>query len=707
MKIEEQDNQTTRASLELLYNISREVAAALDLRTVLQRVLFLSIKNVQAVSGSIIVLDAHGQPVESAIITGLRVHSHTTQQLRIIFERGLAGWVFRNRQATLVPDTTRDDRWLRRPDDAKDRTGAKSAVSAPILAQDKLVGVVTLVHTETGFFTEEHLHLVQAIADQAGIAILNARLYAESQRQANAMTALAESANVINASLKQDEVIMRILEQVTRALRVEVVSLALIDNQTNELVFHASTGEKSQSVVGLRLGLEHGIAGWVATHGKATIVPETRQDPRFFPDIDQMLGFKTRAIACAPIRLRGAVIGVLEALNPIDHYFEPDALVVLSGIGNLAGTAIRHAQLFEQIEAAHQRYRELFEDSIEAIVITDWQGQVQEANRQANDMSRLEKETLHQLTITDLGVVDQEQVGKNFQELHSGETISYESKLVTEYAGEIPVQVYVREVYIEGVSHLQWILQDITERKNLDNLRNDLLSMIYHDLRSPLANVVSSLDVLETMMPLEDNPTYQSLLNIAVRSTERIQRLTNSLLDIRQLEAGSAIINRECIDPSRLIHEAIEAVQPIADGKTQTIDVHISPSLPEINVDIDMIRRVIINLLENASKYTPIESWIGISGTAVPGGVEFCIEDNGPGIEPVDRDRIFDKFTRLQTINGPKGIGLGLAFCRLAIEKHGGKIWVESRAETGARFKFVLPTREVDEATSTPNDVQA
>jgi len=686
------ENQTiTRASLELLYNVSRELAAALDLRTVLQRVLFLSMKSIGAISGSIIVLDDNGQPIESAIITGEKIHDHTTQQLRVTFERGLAGWVIRNREAALIPDTSRDERWLRRPDDAADRTGPKSAVSAPILARDSLVGVLTLVHPTPGLFTPDHLDLAQAIADQAGVAVLNARLYAESQRQARVMTALAESAAVITATVKLDDVLQRILEQTSQALRVEIVSLALIDQRANELVFRASTGSKSHNVVGIRLKMGQGIAGWVAREGRGVVVPDTSKDPRFYDGVDRLLDFKTRAIACAPIRSRGNVIGVLEALNPMERAFDPDALLVLTGIGSLAGTAIRHAQLFERLQAAHQRYRELFEDSIDPIIITDWEGRILEANRQAALITDIDHDALQHMTINYLQIIEPEHVGEGFNKLAAGNTLTYESRLFTHGGLEIPVQVYAREVLIDGVSHLQWILRDITERKNLDNLRNDLLSMIYHDLRSPLANIVSSLDVLETVLPTDDDPTLNSLLNIAVRSTERIQRLTDSLLDMRQLEAGKPIGNRQLTKPAKLINDAIEAVIPTAEGKNQEISIVISGDLPQVIVDSDMIRRVLINLLENAVKYTPTDSKISVTSQVENGFVEVCVQDNGPGIPPGERERIFDKFTRLHTKDGPKGLGLGLAFCKLAIEKHGGRIWVEDAPEQGACFKFTLP----------------
>jgi PAS domain S-box-containing protein len=600
--------------------------------------------------------------------------------------------VIRNSQAVLVPDTSQDERWLRRPDDAEDRTGPKSAVSAPILARDKLVGVMTLVHPTPGTFTQDHLSLVQAIADQAGIAVLNARLYAESQRQTRVMTALAESAAAITASLKTDDVLQRILEQISHALQVEVVSLALIDPQTQEVVFRAATGEKGPGVVGVRLALGQGIAGWVAQEGVGVIIPDVSQDPRFFPGVDKNTQFVTKAIACAPIRFHGEVIGVLEALNPQQGIFDPDALQVLSGIGGLAGTAIRHAELFERLEAAHQRYRELFEDSIDPILITDWEGHILEANRQAESITGVGRETLRAAGLGRFQFVESKEVGEQFEALRSGETISYETTLKAEGGREVPVQVYARNVYIDGISHLQWILRDITERKNLDNLRNDLISMIYHDLRSPLANVVSSLDVLEAMVPKESDPAIKSLLEIAIRATERIERLTDSLLDIRRLEAGQPIGNLQLTSPCTLAKEAAETVLPIVENKNQELSMLVPESLPGVWVDADMLRRVLTNLLENAVKYTPTGSKIYLGARQENNLVMMWVQDTGPGIPPEERERIFDKFTRLHGSGGPKGLGLGLAFCRLAVEAHGGQIWVEDGPEIGACFKFTLPT---------------
>src|SRR5260221_5543194 len=171
-----QENQA-RARLELLYHVSRELATALDLRTVLQRVLYEAIQNVGGERCSIVVLDDAGKAVDATIVYGTQVHEHTTQQLRDTMERGLAGWVIRNRKGALILDTSKDERWLMRPDDAVDKSGAKSAICVPLLTREQLVGVLTLVHPKPNAFLEEQLELMQAIADQAGVAGVHTRLY--------------------------------------------------------------------------------------------------------------------------------------------------------------------------------------------------------------------------------------------------------------------------------------------------------------------------------------------------------------------------------------------------------------------------------------------------------------------------------------------------------------------------------------------------
>ena len=678
----------TRALLEMLIGVSREVAAALDLRTVLQRLLFAAINNVGGERGSIVVMDDRGKPLDATIVYGRQFHEHTTQQLRDTVERGLAGWVVQNRKSALVPDTSKDERWLRRPDDSANKTGAKSAICVPLVAREQLVGVLTLVHSVPHAFNNEHLELMQAIADQAGIAVLNARLYTESQRTARVMSALADGAAAINTSLEIVDVWRRIMNQTMQALQVETVALALIEPSNGDLVFRASAGQNSGNILGRRVPAGQGLTGLVAAEGRGVVVPDIKQDQRY-SEADRFGGIQARAIAIAPIQTQGKVIGVLEAINPVAGAFDPDALIVMTGLGSLAGTTIQNAQFFERLQQAHQRYRELFEDSIDPILITDWDGRVLEANRRAVVISGYSDQQLHGLSIDQLHEVNWNKVGLEFETLKNEKEVSYESALHRQDSGLVPIEVHVRRVVFEESDSLQWILRDITERRELDALRDDMTHMIYHDLRSPLANVVSSIDMLGTM--IEKDETVQSMLNIAVNSTARIQRLINSLLDVNRLESGQPIANQEAVAPGELVEEAIRDVEPAAAGRHQTVIKKVPDGLPPVWVDADMIHRVLINLLENAIKFTPSAGRIEIGAAPENGWVKMWIHDNGPGIPPQEQERIFEKFKRLRGKEQPSGLGVGLAFCRLAVMGHSGRIWVESEPGKGSTFLFTLP----------------
>ena len=519
---------TARNSLELLYNVSRELTSALDLHTVLERILFLSTHNVKAERGSVIVLDDTLQPVDVALVYDSRLVPVTVQQVRSTIEQGLAGWVVRNRQAALVADTSSEPRWLRRPDDAVERSGAKSAICVPILIRERIVGVLTIVHETPNSFNQDHLALLQSIADQAGVGVYNARLY-------------------------------------------------------------------------------------------------------------------------------------------------------------------------ESLQAAHQRYQELFEDSIDPILVTNLEGIILDANRQAGLLSRRACSDLRGISILDLQDQNPAWLQANLPAIQSGDTIRYESQFLPIERPPLPIEFYIRKVSFGGQELLQWIIRDLSERRQLDMLRDDLTAMIYHDLRAPLANIVSSLDMLRTLTtPIEDDgQVIQQVLSIAFRSTERMQRLISSLLDINRLEAGQPIAIRRSVQIIPLLHEALDSIQPVTTSKRQKVLLESRGALPDMWVDEDMIRRVLINLLENATKFTPIEGRItlGAEEEIRPDGtwVRFWVQDTGPGIPEAAQDVIFQKFARFNIEHFPKGLGLGLAFCKLAVQAHGGRIGVESKPGAGSRFHFSVP----------------
>jgi NtrC-family two-component system sensor histidine kinase KinB len=474
-------------------------------------------------------------------------------------------------------------------------------------------------------------------------------------------------------------------------LDVEAASLALIDEETGELEFKVASGVGSDSMVGIRLARGEGIAGWVVDRGEPIIVEDVSKDKRFYPDVDQQIGFKTNALACVPIYIDREIKGVLEAINPGMGAFEPHQLEMLMGIAGLAGTAIEHARLFTETQTARKRYAGLFDDSIDPILITDLEGRITDANYHAQTFLGRDSKTLVGSQVTDLHVPYEKSEVPQLCDLLPGRAFSYEARAAHSDGTQMPVEVYVKRIDVERQPVLQWIMRDISERITLDQLRTDLTSMLFHDLRSPLGNIISSLEMMKASIQ-EDDEDLDAIISVAQRSSRRLSRLIDSLLDISLLESGTAVLKKSPASIAHLLGEAIEEVQPIADAKDQKVELDgDGAGLPELEVDKDMIRRVMINLIENAIKYTPSDGSIIISIQKLDGEIRFDVRDNGPGIDPKDQKRIFEKFARVERTGRSKGLGLGLAFCRLAVEAHGGKIWVESGLEKGSMFSFTLP----------------
>lgn len=225
-----------------------------------------------------------------------------------------------------------------------------------------------------------------------------------------------------------------------------------------------------------------------------------------------------------------------------------------------------------------------------------------------------------------------------------------------------------------------------------DKLRHDLTAMTYHDLRGPLQNIVTSITRVERL--LEGSPVGTHFLAIAQRSAQQMSRMLKSLLDAERLEADTLPLRVEPVDLQDLLLEAADSVHSLAQESDQALILQVDEGLPCVEVDRDMVLRVVINLLENAVKHTPEGGRISLRAMQGDRGIYVSVQDSGTGIPKQMQGNIFDKFVRLKRDNKREGYGLGLAFCRLAIEAHGGRIWVESDPHGGAVFAFVLPAIE-------------
>jgi len=240
------------------------------------------------------------------------------------------------------------------------------------------------------------------------------------------------------------------------------------------------------------------------------------------------------------------------------------------------------------------------------------------------------------------------------------------------------------------------IKQDISERKALEQLRDDLTYTMVHDLRNPLASIGFALEMFNMLgQDIELNEEQRGVIDIAQKNAERMKRLVSSILDISRLESGQVPLKCERVVLSNLVAETIQLQKPLAVQKSLQLKANLPADLPLVMVDASLIGRVLQNLVDNAIKFSPQAGSVTVTAwhEAVEQKVYVSVQDSGPGLLPEIRQRLFQKFAAGSTPG--RGTGLGLAFCRLAVEAHQGRIWVEEGAGQGTAFIFTLPLGEI------------
>ena len=242
---------------------------------------------------------------------------------------------------------------------------------------------------------------------------------------------------------------------------------------------------------------------------------------------------------------------------------------------------------------------------------------------------------------------------------------------------------YAKRLYDEMQSNYEKL-------KELERLRDNLTHMIVHDLRSPLTGVSGYLQLIpkETM-----GPKYARYLIKALTAVEKLSEMINSLLDVGRLEEGKMPVNKQPCDIKALIHEAIETLGALKDKCDFKLEAPGGPVI--IDCDPGIVRRVIANLLGNALKFSPEDEVITITIADAQEYKKISITDKGFGIAPEYHRKIFEKFGQVEMRNQKQmhSTGLGLTFCKLAVEAHGGKIGVISGPEKGSTFWFTLPVQ--------------
>jgi signal transduction histidine kinase len=233
------------------------------------------------------------------------------------------------------------------------------------------------------------------------------------------------------------------------------------------------------------------------------------------------------------------------------------------------------------------------------------------------------------------------------------------------------------------------------ELRQVETMRDDLTRMIVHDMRSPLTVIGNSLDMIKRADSNEFVAnSVPVLLDGARDSVKRIMGMIEDLLHVGKFEAGEMRPMFRIVATQKLLKRVEQTFHTLAEKEKKVFSLTVIGDVPSITADEDLIERVLDNLIYNALKYTQFGGLVNLSVQIQEESLLFQVHDDGQGIPAEYHERIFDKFVQVTSTNGEplrKGTGIGLAFCRLAIEAHGGEIWVESKLGMGSLFSFTLP----------------
>lgn len=247
----------------------------------------------------------------------------------------------------------------------------------------------------------------------------------------------------------------------------------------------------------------------------------------------------------------------------------------------------------------------------------------------------------------------------------------------------------------EVEAHLALVLRDVSEDEAVRQLRSYFLANISHEFRTPLSAIRASVDLLLEDLAGLSKDEIAELLRSVFLSVTGLQTLIDNLLESLSIEAGRFTIRRVPFDLTRVIEQSVQVMRPLLERREQSLELVLPTSLPPVWMDPMRVGQVVVNLLSNASKYSPVRRPISLEVEGAQDHVVVRISDRGDGIDPQDRDNLFRRFVRLEPSDpGQYGVGLGLSVVKAIVEEHGGQVGVADRPGGGSVFWFALPYRE-------------
>lgn len=687
-----------------------------ELVDILQKIVQNASALLEVNSCSLALLDATGTNLVT--LAALYKHGRKPRHSRFQLSEGVAGWVAEHREPLILNDVNLDPRFKR-----LGRIPVGSMACVPLIDKDDFVGTLTVSSPDINAFSERKLKMLTIFAEQAVVAITNARQAELAHHQTNQLEMLLDLSRGITTLFDADSLYRTILTDIRRLVTCQRAVIYLYHERIQELSSVAELVDdvtlkqdaqffavKSADVRGENISLHSAtsLAAWAAVHRH----PMLRAPLKFLQD-ETTIPPTSADVAemAAPLVSKNMLYGVVVLQRP--ESFTSEELRLIRNLSNMAAVALENVELFERVRTDQEQLRAILSASSDGIAIAGENACFIEANPAFGRI---------------FGVDPEQLVGVEFMELFDGDGSSHEEMPDIERVHQV-LQERQALSYIELDLHIQGVprsvglsitpvsansrplclimARDVTAIRDATRMKANFLSMITHELRSPLNAINGYLDLALTGIAGELNEQQREFVQRARAGSEHLYALLEDLLLVSRADAGQLRLNRELINLKDIIANAVEELELTAIDNDLTITSDIPGDFPPIYADAIRIQQVLRNLISNALRFTPSGGSVTISArlmhkvsenelTPSTDGegrqVEIQVHDTGCGIAPEHQQRIFERFYQIpfQGAGRSGGQGLGLAIVKMIVELHGGRVRVESESGKGTTFSFTL-----------------
>lgn len=695
------DLQQQFEQLAVIEDIVQRISGSHDFNAIISDVFEAALKS------------THADMVDFALLTEaddfwvIEQYTHEGKSQKRAFpqqkDEGIIGKVRQTGEIILTPDNHAVTAYV-----PTDGMNYQSSLAVPLSNNGSVVGVLNVESQKPNFFTKKQADFLKNLGGHAVISIENAHLLEELQHKIKTLNSLHQLSVAIAADTDSESVVRAVLRTATLLTNAQYAVIYHYDRRT-EQPLPTSKNEYGQSLSAqAQRDVFQDIAHRAVVTGEVESIINV-MDEYAGRTIDTT---PYPSIMAAPITRGDHVHEVLCVGFTEEQHFENRDEETLSLLAIQSAGHLENATLHERIREGSNRMRAILDSTRDGVILLDYRGRLIEVNPAAQRLLGINFSDYMEEPFVDtlLRYVESDgdqQAGYSREELKKLariERLQPEGITRREFVRVVQPNtlLFVEEIgspVLDDNDHFfgrLLVLRDITEEKSLEAYREEISSMVVHDLRSPLSAIVSAQKIAMENVALPNGAAaIQQSLKASLSSAERLMTLINTLLDIRK---GTAMtLERAPASIGTLINSAVEILQPTAQKHNIPVEIVVPDDLPQVNIDAEKIQRVLINLLDNALRYTPAGKPVQISAElGERGKMMVRIADSGPGIPKGARERVFEQYWQVKEnrpLRGTKGSGIGLTFCKTVMDAHGERVWVADESPLpGACFVFTLPT---------------